>query len=133
VEAHIRQPGPFKRRLETTVHDVGGVQRRAYPRGEDEVLILIEAARPQLLLSLPGTVSPQRLHGRAAQPNGTAVRVLGGGEDEAPLPRTSERPLGERDYPFPDYCVGHAKRFGYCLLKTSQIFQALSSHQRLLA
>jgi hypothetical protein len=76
------------------------------------------------------------LNASTAVPVSLMVRrfeFLVGEKTRPPPPRTSECPLGERDNPFPDNCVMHAKRFDYCLLKTSQIFQALSSHQRLLA
>jgi hypothetical protein len=42
----------------------------------------------------------------------------------------SDTPLGQRGDPFPDNCVRLAKRSGYCLVKTSQVFRALLDHQR---
>jgi hypothetical protein len=41
-----------------------------------------------------------------------------------------DSPLEKRGNPFPDNCVKLAKRSGYCLIKTSQIFGALLDHQR---
>jgi hypothetical protein len=44
--------------------------------------------------------------------------------------RNREASASQHAGPVPDNCVRLSERFGYCLVTTSQVFNALRAHQR---
>jgi hypothetical protein len=71
VEAYRAEPGTPQERLEGAVSQVGGVDKRARRRGEDETARLVERAHAFHLLKLAREMSPERLYRSGGEPDGS--------------------------------------------------------------
>ncbi len=59
MEADLREVGPFEQRLEGTLHDVLGVERRTDVGGEDQAAVFVEPGELYTLFELTLTVRLQ--------------------------------------------------------------------------
>jgi hypothetical protein len=67
MEAYVRKPRVLQELFKGPIMDVGRVEGRAYPRGEDETLISVERSCPWLLLCLLLTMAFQGCYGSISE------------------------------------------------------------------